>query len=462
MKDIIKSFFYLFTTLIIFSITVSANVSLPSVFSDNMVLQQKSDVKIWGWAKTGEKVSVKADWMLGDLSVVANNQGTWSITLQTPSAGGPYKMTVTGYNRIEFNNVLLGEVWLCSGQSNMEWSARSGIVNAEEEIKNADYPRIRLFSVFQGTSKYPQEHLTGQWSVCNPENMQSFSAVAYFFARKLYKEMGVPVGLINSSWGGTPAEAWMPEEVISGDPLLKGAASRQKPVPWGPVEPGRIFNAMISPVIPFKIAGVLWYQGEANTINADSYTGLLSALIGSWRDKWQDNFPFYFAQIAPFRYGRPNEGAEVREAQRRTLKVPDTGMIILSDIGDTTNIHPRNKQDVGLRFAIMALNRHYKTIQTEDSGPLFREMSIDKTKVIISFDHAEGLYIKGEKPICFEIAGTDQIFYPAEAKIKDNKIILQSSAVKEPVSARFAWGNTSTPNLFNGAGLPASCFNTLK
>jgi sialate O-acetylesterase len=462
MKTILKSIVCFLSAFFLFCLTLSANVSLPSVFGDNMVLQQKSDVKIWGWAKTWERVTIKAEWMKEELSVVADNQGTWSITFPTPSAGGPYKMTISGFNRIEFNNVLIGEVWLCSGQSNMEWSARSGIINAEEEIKNADYPQIRLFSVYHSTSKFPQEHLTGQWSECNPETMQSFSVVAYFFARKLNRELGIPVGLINSSWGGTPAEAWMPEEVISGDPVLKEAASRQKPVPWGPVEPGRIFNAMISPIIPFKIAGVIWYQGEANTINADAYTPLLSALIGSWRDKWHENFPFYFAQIAPFRYGRPFEGAEVREAQRRALKVTDTGMIVLSDIGDTTNIHPKNKQDVGLRFAIMALNRHYKTIQTEDSGPLFREISIDKNKVIISFDHAEGLYTKGEKPTCFEIAGTDQIFYPAEAKIKDNKVFLQSSAVKEPVSARFAWGNTSTPNLFNGAGLPASCFNSLK
>jgi sialate O-acetylesterase len=460
MKIIMKSIFCLLAGFVLFCFTVSANVSLPAVFGDNMVLQQKSEVKIWGWAKTGEKVTVKAEWMKEELSVMADNQGTWGITFQTPVAGGPYKMTIMGYNRIEFNNVLIGEVWLCSGQSNMEWSARSGILNGEEEIKNADYPQIRLFTVYHSTSKFPQEHLTGQWSECNPGTMQSFSAIAYFFARKLNKELGVPVGLINSSWGGTPAEAWMPEDVISGDPLLKEAASRQKPVPWGPVEPGRIFNAMINPLIPNKIAGVLWYQGEANTINADAYTSLLSALIGSWRNKWQDNIPFYFAQIAPYRYGRPNEGAEVREAQRRTLKIPDTGMIILSDIGDTANIHPHNKQDVGLRFANMALKRHYKTIQTEDSGPLFREMSIDKNKVIISFDHAEGLYAKGEKPTCFEIAGADQVFFPAEAKIKDNLVILQSSGVKEPVHVRFAWGNTSTPNLFNGAGLPASCFNT--
>jgi sialate O-acetylesterase len=460
MKTILKSVVCLFPAFILFCNTLSANVSLPSVFGDHMVLQQKSEMKIWGWAKTGEKVTIKADWMKEELSVVADNQGTWSIPFSTPSAGGPHTMTVTGYNRIEFSNVLIGEVWLCSGQSNMEWSARSGIINGEEEIKNADFPSIRLFSVYHCTSEYPQEKLTGQWSVCTPETMQGFSVVAYFFARKLSRELGIPVGLINSSWGGTPAEAWMPGEVISGDPVLKEAASRQKPVPWGPVEPGRIYNAMIHPIIPFKIAGVLWYQGEANTLNADAYTALLSALIGSWRDKWKDNFPFYFAQIAPYRYGRPFEGAKVREAQRRTLKVPGTGMIILSDIGDTTNIHPRNKQDVGLRFASMALNRHYKTIQTEDSGPLFRDLSIDKNKIIVSFDHGEGLNARGEKPTCFEIAGADQVFYPAEAKIKDNMVILQSAAVKEPVSARFAWGNTSTPNLINGAGLPASCFNS--
>jgi sialate O-acetylesterase len=440
--------------------TTFANISLPEIFSDNMVLQQKSEVTFWGWASTGEKVVINASWLQKELSVIASSQGKWSLVVETPQAGGPYEIVIKGYNEIKFKNVLIGEVWLCSGQSNMAWSARSGINNAEEEIENASYPNIRLFTVYQATSLYPQDHFTGEWVECTPETMQNFSAVAYFFARNLSKELGVPVGVINSSWGGTPAESWMPEEMIQKNDFLRDAAALQKPVPWGPVEPARIYNSMISPMIPFRIAGALWYQGEANTVNAYAYKELLSGLISSWRTKWGYDFPFYFAQIAPYKYGKTDEGVEVRDAQRRALETPNTGMIILSDIGDTANIHPKNKQDVGLRFANLALNRFYKTKNIEDSGPLFKSMTTNKNKSIIDFDHSDGLHSSEKKITCFEIAGDDGIFYPATAKIKDQKVILQSDKVKQPAKVRFAWSNTATPDLFNGAGLPASCFRT--
>ena len=436
----------------------NGNISLPEIFSDNMVLQQKSDVTIWGWAKTGEKVVLKADWLNSEISTTVDNQGKWKLILKTPEAGGPYHILLKGYNEVVLKNVLIGEVWLCSGQSNMEWSAAMGINNAEEEIKNANYQEIRFFSVYHATSQYPQDHFTGEWTTCTSESMRNFSVLAYLYARKLHEALGVPIGVINSSWGGTPAEAWMPEDVIKKDDFLREAASKQQPVPWGPVEPGRIYNSMISPLIPFRIAGVLWYQGEANTVNAYAYKELLSALIQSWRTSWGYEFPFYYAQIAPYKYGSPNEGVEVREAQRKVLSVPNTGMVVLSDIGDTTNIHPKNKQDAALRFANLALNRYYSKIKTEDSGPLYKDMRIEKNKVTLSFDHAEGLYAKGDKLNCFEVAGQDKIYYPATAKIKDNQVIVQSDKVKIPVSVRFAWSNTATPNLFNGANLPASCF----
>jgi len=446
---------------LLFILQVSkANISLPEIFSDNMVLQQKSDVIIWGWAKTGETVVVKADWMDKDITVLASTQGTWKIVLKTPGAGGPYNIHIKGYNEVILKNVLIGEVWLCSGQSNMEMSAQSGINNGDEEIRNANWPEIRFFTAGSATSQYPQDHLTGKWSVCTPDEMRTFSAIGYFFARKLNKELGVPIGVINSSWGGTPAEAWMPEEAIQNDNFLKEAAARQKPVPWGPVEPARIYNAMISPLIPFRIAGVLWYQGEANTINAYAYKELLSALIKSWRNKWGYDFPFYFAQIAPYKYGNPFEGVEVRDAQRKVLEVSNTGMAVLSDICDTLNIHPKNKQDAALRLANIALNRYYKKTIPEDSGPLYKSMTINKNKAIISFDHNEGLHAAGDKLTYFEIAGEDKIFYPAVAKIKDQKVIVTSKKVKSPASVRFAWRNTAVPNLFNGANLPASCFKT--
>jgi sialate O-acetylesterase len=437
-----------------------ANISLPEIFSDNMVLQQKSEVPFWGWANTGETVTIKADWLDKEIIIHVGNQGTWKTTLMTPSAGGPFTVHLKGYNEITLKNVLIGEVWLCSGQSNMEWSAQSGINNGEEEIKNANYADIRLFTVYHSTSLYPQERLTGQWSPCTPETMRSFSAIGYLFAKILHIELGIPVGIINTSWGGTPAEAWMPEDVIMKDDFLRDAASKMKPVPWGPVEPGRIYNSMIYPVIPFHIAGVLWYQGEQNTVNAYAYKELLTGLIKSWRSGWGYDFPFYYAQIAPYRYDTRNVGVEIRDAQRRVLDVPNTGMVVTSDIGDTVNIHPKNKQDVALRFANLALDRYYRTKQIEDSGPLYKDMVIDKNKAIISFLHSVGLHSAGPKLTCFEIAGVDNVFYPADAKIKGEQVLVSSKKVKSPVVVRFAWSNTATPNLFNGANLPASCFIT--
>lgn len=458
MKSLIIKVFLSVFVLSIFAPVAKSNVSLPAIFSDNMVLQRNSEVKIWGWAKSNETVRVKADWMESEVKIRTGGQGTWEMTIETPDAGGPYTIKINGYNEIILKNILIGEVWLCSGQSNMEWSAQSGINNKDEEIKNANYPEIRFFSVYHSTSIYPQNHFTGEWTDCTPETMKNFSAIAYLFAKKLQEELGVPIGLINSSWGGTPAESWMPEPIFKNDEFLNKAASLQKPVPWGPVEPGRIYNAMIAPLVPFKIAGTLWYQGEANTVNAYAYQEILTGLINSWRDLWDYDFPFYFAQIAPYKYGDNFDGVMVRNEQRRVLEVENTGMIVLSDIGDTTNIHPQNKQDVALRFANLALNRHYKTAKIEDAGPLFKEMTIEKNKAIISFNHAEGLYVKGDELTYFEIAGEDEVYYPAQAKIKGQQVIVQSKKVKTPAKVRFAWRNTATPNLFNGANLPASCF----
>jgi sialate O-acetylesterase len=460
MKNSRFQFIAILFLLFLITVNVHANVSLPQIFSDNMVLQQKSDVIFWGWAKPFENVIIKASWLESELSIKAENQGTWKLALKTPSAGGPYTVIVKGYNEIVFKNVMIGEVWLCSGQSNMEWSAQSGIINGEEEIKNASYPDIRFFTVLNSTALYPQDHLTGEWTVCTPETMKTFSAIGYFFARKLQKELGIPVGIINSSWGGTPAEAWMPEEVIMNDPFLREAAAKQKPVPWGPVETARIYNSMIYPLLSFRIAGALWYQGEANTINAYAYEKLLSGLIGSWRNKWGYEFPFYYAQIAPYKYGKPFEGVEVREAQRKVLEVSGTGMVVLSDIGDTLDIHPKNKQDAALRFANLALNRHYKKTDLEDSGPLYKGMIVEKSTVVISFENSTGLNCKDKKVSSFEVAGEDKIFYSAEAKIKGEQVMVKSEKVKSPRFVRFAWSNTATPNLFNGANLPASCFTT--
>lgn len=437
-----------------------ADVSLPEIFSDNMVLQQQSEITLWGWGKPRERILISAGWLDRVDTVVVGNQSTWETTLKTPAAGGPYTLTLKGHNEIRLENVMIGEVWICSGQSNMEWSARSGIHHAEEEISRAWDPLIRFFTVGHRVAHAPQIDLEGNggWVECRPGTMAGFSAIGYFFARKLRKELDVPVGLINSSWGGTPAEAWMSERLIVQDSMLKKAADELKPVPWGPVEPGRIYHAMIAPLTKFRIAGALWYQGEGNVANAWAYHEMFSRLITGWREDWGYEFPFYFAQIAPFRYGRPMGGAEIREAQRRTLALPSTGMVVTSDIGDTTDIHPKNKQDVGLRMANIALTDHYKVSETEAHGPLFRDVEVRQNKVYVRFDHADGLHAKGNAVDMFELAGNDGEFYPAIAEIDGEGIVLQSAKVKKPVEVRFAWRNTATPGLFNAAGLPASCF----
>lgn len=435
-----------------------SNVNLPAYFADNMVLQQNSQVKLWGWAKPNEEVTVKVGWSEELFSYKTDNQAHWEVVIKTPAAGGPYDIEVEGFNKVTIKNVLLGEVWLCSGQSNMEWPLSAGVIGADEAMAKADHPNIRFFTVAHRTATTPQIDLEGAWTISTPENSQSFSAVAYFFAEKIQQELNVPIGIIHSSWGGTPAETWIPEETIKQDPSLSAAAARLKPVPWGPVEPARAYNSMIDPLIPFPIAGVLWYQGESNKVNADAYEAMFSALIRTWREKWGATFPFYYAQIAPHRSGTGDSGVRVRDAQRRVLKLPNTGMVVTSDIGDTIDIHPRNKLDVGWRMANLALRNHYQVSNTLASGPLFYGLEIDGRKVWVHFKNDEGLHAVGDKITHFELAGADGVFHPAKAFLRKGRLVLLSKQVRHPKRVRYAWSNTATPNLFNAAGLPTSAF----
>ncbi len=436
-------------------------VDVPAIFGSGMVLQKNSEVTIWGWGKSGEEITVTGSWNGKAVKTKASNQAQWQLKLATPAAGGPYTLTIQGYNTIELADVLIGEVWLVSGQSNMEWSPRMGIDNAVQEIAAANYPNIRFFSVAHRTADGPQLDLGGQWSAATPQSTQDFSAVAYFFGRELHQNLDVPIGLINSSWGGTPAEVWMQPEVIAAAPELAKTANNHKEVPWCPVAPGKAYHAMIAPLIPYQIAGVLWYQGETNTAFPHTYSELLTALIGNWRNLWGYEFPFYFAQIAPYTYGRPQEGAILRDEQRQTLSVPKTGMVVTSDIGNTADIHPTNKLDVGKRFASIALNKTYGKTALPVSGPLYREMKVEGNKIRLYFDHAEqGLVSRGKELTLFEIAGQDQQFVPAKAKIDGSTIVVSARGVKDPAAVRFAWSNTAEPNLFNKEGLPASAFRT--
>lgn len=456
----LKTYLILCFLLIPFS-NAEAHISLPSIFANHMVLQQKSEVQIWGWGNPTEKVTVTTSWSRDTLRTKVNNQCDWSVVLSTPEAGGPHQITIQGYNTIVLNDVMSGEVWLLSGQSNMEWSAQSGFDNAEEEVKKANHPNIRFFQALRRASKYPQDNLEGEWTLCTPESMKWFSAIGYIFGRTLKDSLNVPIGLINTAWGGSPIEIWIPEEKITENEFLLEESKKIGEGAGRAREPGRAFNATIAPLMPLNIAGTLWYQGETNAANPQAYTEMLSTLVTSWRSGFEKDFPFYYAQIAPWRGYGPVSGVQVREAQRRALDViENSGMVVVSDIGDTVDIHPGNKIDAGIRFANLALNKTYGKSQLPVSGPIFKSHTIKGKKVIIHFDHAEGLYVKGPALTLFEVKDKNGKWHVAKAKIRRNTIEVYSREVKEPVDVRFAWNSTATPGLFNKDGLPASCFTS--
>ena len=438
-----------------------ANIILPSVFSDHMVLQQNDEVKFWGWAIPNEEVIISPSWSQDVYKAKTSNQGTWSTTIKTPSYGGPFTISIKGYNEIVLNDILIGEVWLCSGQSNMEMSASWGIKNMDE-IEKANNPNIRFFTLPKISSKTPQDNVPANWEISTPETTKNSSAAAYFFAKRLQEDLkDVPIGLIVSAWGGTPAEIWMPKETIIKDSILNEASNNLKPVPWGPTEPAKAFNAMINPLVGYKITGVLWYQGEAN-VGSNVYDKTLSALITSWRSIWHNNFPFYYVQIAPYQYGDDHfGGVEVRNAQRKVLALSkNTGMVVIDDVSTIEDIHPKDKKTVGVRLANLALKNHYKSFNGVVNGPLFKSVSFENGSAQVVFDNSDGLYIKDNHSL-FEIAGEDKVFYTAKAKIKNEAIILSSKKVKNPKYVRFAWKNTAQSNVFNKANLPASTFTTV-
>lgn len=437
-----------------------ANITLPNIFSDNMVMQRNSEVTIWGWANSQEEVVISPSWNQEIYKMKANNQAMWEIVIPTPKEGGPYTISIKGYNEIVLKNILIGEVWICSGQSNMEMNASWGIENGDEAVKNASNPNIRLFLVPKLTATTPQNNLSGSWANCTPDTMKYFSAIGYFFGKRLNEELkGVPIGLISSNWGGTPAEIWTPEEVIQNDSILLESAKTRKEETYGPNQPGRAFNAMIAPITKLRIAGVLWYQGESN-VGSTVYDKTLSALITSWRKLWKYDFPFYLVQIAPYKYGEDHfSGTIIRDAQRKVLQeVPKTGMVLTSDISTVEDIHPKDKKSVGIRLANLALADTYKVNSAVVNGPLYKGIAIDKNKITVTFEYSEGLYFEDKKADLFEVAGTDNVFYKAKAVIKNNTIILQSDKVKMPIKVRYAWKNTDQSNLFNKANLPASSF----
>ncbi len=451
--------FFLVLAFGFFTNTLSATIVLSSIFNDHMVLQRNGDVIIWGWGDLNEEVVVVTSWNNKEYSTKTLLTTKWQIQVKTPEAGGPYTLRFKGKsNEIILKDVLIGEVWLCSGQSNMEWSANNGIDNADEEIENANYPNIRFFTVLKRTSATEQDHMYGEWETCVPETMRYFSATGYFFARRLEGELDIPIGIIDTGWGATSAEVWTPKSVFDTNDYLKEQTAKIKDNIWAPTKTSILYNGMIHPMKKFKIAGALWYQGESNVANAESYEELFSSMITSWRESWGYDYPFYYVQIAPFKYDTPEKGVQLRDAQRRVLKLSNTGMVLVSDICNIDDIHPTNKQDVGLRLANLALKKQYQTLEATVNGPLFKEIRFLGKKMEVIFENAEGLNFKGKQLEHFELAGDDQVFYPAKARIKNDKVLLSSDKVKEPKRVRYAWSNTALANLFNSMGLPASSF----
>ena len=508
-KFLAQRFQLLVLLVLIAAATAAADIKLPALIGDNMVLQQGRQVAIWGTADAGEQVTVT----LGEQkeTATAGSNGQWKVELGPQRKGGPLEMTVSGKNTVIIHNVLVGEVWVCSGQSNMEfavWNRRGvfgGVKNQDQEVAAANYPLLRLFTVKQAVAGKPQSDVQGQWVVASPETVGNFSAVGYFFGRDLHRTMKFPMGMIAAYWGGTEAEAWTNDAALEADPDLKVVADswRQRigefphvleqyeqklgewekaaedaeangkvvlPFPDAPEDPrshpwrdAGLWNGMIAPLTPYAIAGAIWYQGEANTDFPYQYRKVFATMIQQWRRSWSEgDFPFLFVQLANLNAGRknPNLWAVLRESQEKTLALPKTGMAVTIDIGESNDIHPKNKQEVGRRLALAAEGIAYGR-KIEYQGPTFKSLRADKGTLRLRFTHVPGgLVVRRQRLMGFEVAGQDQQFFPAEATIAGDDVTLSSLRVPKPVAARYAWANDPKCNLYNKVGLPAPPFRT--
>lgn len=459
-----------------------ADVKLASIFSDGMVLQCDMAVPVWGWAEPGEEVTVA----FGDQkkSTKTDEKGRWQIKLDALKASDKGAvLSVQGANAVELKDVLVGEVWICSGQSNMEW-ALGGSLNGKDEVAAANHAQIRLFNVpGHTTAPLPQDKCDGRWEVCEPKSAAGFSAVGYFFGRRLQKELNVPIGLVGSNWGGTRIEPWTSPDGFRSVEQLKeitdqvDAYTADTKVDGG--SPSAIYNAMIHPLAPFAMRGAIWYQGESNGGEGESYYHKTRALVNGWRKLFNPELAFYWVQLANFQ--KPNDDpaggdgwAKLREAQRKALDIDHTGMAVIIDIGEAGDIHPRNKQDVGWRLAQWALHQTYGKQDVVPSGPLYKSHKVEGNAIRVSFDHVGGGLIVGEKkglePVAevkggklarFAVAGADKKWYWADATIDGNDVIVRSADVSNPVAVRYAYSmNPVGANLYNKEGLPASPFRT--
>lgn len=456
-----------------------ADVTMPSAISDHMVLQREAPVRIWGWADPGEAVTVSFAGQ--EEQVNADAEGNWSVMLDAMDASAEGRdLVIVGENRIEVGDVLVGEVWVASGQSNMEWNVHNSD-NAQEEIAAANHPGLRMWTAQRTVAGEPQRDVPGQWRVCSPGTVGGFSAVGYYFARELYQRLDVPVGILHSSWGGTPSEAWTSREKLeatdAAGPILERFDAGNGVAANHPHAPAGLFNGMIAPIVPYTIQGAIWYQGESNASRAEQYETIFPAMILDWREHWgQGDFPFLFVQLANFMayddQPTDTDWSHLRDAQLHTLHtVPNTGMATIIDIGEANDIHPRNKQDVGLRLALWTLAETYDQ-DVVASGPIFKSVIIDQVEgrqgVLIGFEmfSSELAVRDGGTLSGFTIAGEDGRFVPAQASIYDPEgdpgvVFVWSDDVPNPIDVRYAWkNNPEDANLVNEEGLPASPFRT--
>jgi sialate O-acetylesterase len=503
---------------------VRADVTLAPLFADHAVLQRDKPVAVWGKGDTGENVVVKFKGQIRQTA--AGSDGRWIVYLDAlPASAESAELSVAGKNTVTLQDIVVGEVWLCSGQSNMEFTV-SRATNAQQEIAGANFPLIRHVKVRNTVAERPADTVqTTGWQAATPQTTGNFTAVGYFFARDIYQKLGVPVGIVHSSWGGTPVESWMSPAALAGDPAFKiveqrwaqnlaeypvkkaafdaalatwekadaaakaetaTAAAKMKPkgdpaklyavwlrknpkprAPRGPGDtwtPMGLFNGMINPLLPYALRGALWYQGESNAERAGEYQKLFAAMITAWRGHFgQGDFPFYWVSLANYD-GVPADPAKntyafLREAQTQTLALPNTGQALAIDLGEAADIHPKNKQDVGRRLALLAKN-HLYGVTLDDTGPTFASAIREGAALRVKFTHASGLIAHDKPPQSLEIAGADKVFYPATAKIDRETLLVSAPQVREPVAVRYGWKNDPGANLYNGAGLPAVPFRS--
>lgn len=438
---------------------------LPSILSDHAVLQQNTKVKVWGWGPGSMKVAIVCSWNKTDTVFAAIGADCdWEATINTPVAGGSHSIAfICGKQKITIEDIVLGEVWLCSGQSNMEYNMKWGVADAGDALSNCKNNEIRFFKVGQSYDKYPQTNCTGAWEVCDENSLSTFSAVGYFFGRRLNDQLNVPVGLIGSYWGGTCIQAWMPAEAFNKNQELRKTTENIEPYGWAPKGATILYNAMIHPITPYRIAGTIWYQGEANVASESNlYNQLFTGFIEGWRNAFQNNFPVYFVQIAPCNYYDGIKAAYLREQQESGLKLSRTGMISVADlVDDVTNIHPNKKRAVGERLSNLALKEQYGKGELQPYSPHFDRMTVKGNKVFISVISLAKLSSNGQKITNFQLAGADQRFYPASASIeKDGSILVTSPNIKTPEAVRYCFLNEAIPNLFDSNKLPLLPFRT--